>query len=457
MLDINWTFLTQLGFFLAFMAIVNLFLFRPMRAYLARRQRTIDNLKATAGGSESALAEISAEYTRKIARGPRGEPRPAAPTSARQALARAEGRARRGQAPGDPRRSTPRRTSWPRKSPPPARTCSARPGRSPPRSPPRSSGGPSDAPPAASRRRVARRRAAARHRSRSPPRAAATRRCPWTRSSGRWGSRSSTSRSSPSSGSSSSPSRSPRPWPTAARPCAAALEEATRRPARGRGPPRRVPGEGRRPRRRDRGAAQPGRRRHGARARHPRSGGEGRRRARRASTPARPSARRSPRPAPSCTARPRDLAVQLADRAACRPQITAADQQPPRRRVRQGDGGRAMIARTIGRRYAKALMAVAVERGETPEDLLAELEDVAVVLAERAALPRAAQPTRRSCSPTASRSLEPLPRRASQPRPLARNFLRLLLRKGRLGSAPRDRRGVPHPGRRAGRASSAPR
>jgi len=67
MLDINWTFLSQLGFFIAFMAIVNLFLFRPMRAYLARRQRTIDNLKATAGGSESALSEIAAAYTRKIA------------------------------------------------------------------------------------------------------------------------------------------------------------------------------------------------------------------------------------------------------------------------------------------------------------------------------------------------------------------------------------------------------
>ena len=66
MLDINWTFFSQLGFFLAFMAIVNLFLFRPMRAYLARRQRTIDNLKSTAGGSESALSEISAEYTRKF-------------------------------------------------------------------------------------------------------------------------------------------------------------------------------------------------------------------------------------------------------------------------------------------------------------------------------------------------------------------------------------------------------
>ena len=67
MLDINWTFLVQLGFFLAFMAIVNLLLFRPMRAYLARRQRTIDNLRATAGGSEAALSQISGEYARKIA------------------------------------------------------------------------------------------------------------------------------------------------------------------------------------------------------------------------------------------------------------------------------------------------------------------------------------------------------------------------------------------------------
>ena len=43
------------------------FLFRPRRAYLARRRRTIDNLKANAGGSETALAELSAEYTRKLA------------------------------------------------------------------------------------------------------------------------------------------------------------------------------------------------------------------------------------------------------------------------------------------------------------------------------------------------------------------------------------------------------
>lgn len=67
MLDINWTFLAQLGFFLAFMVIVNLFLFRPMRGYLARRQRTIDNLKATAGGSESAISELTSSYSRRIA------------------------------------------------------------------------------------------------------------------------------------------------------------------------------------------------------------------------------------------------------------------------------------------------------------------------------------------------------------------------------------------------------
>ena len=67
MLDINWTFLAQLGFFLAFMAIVNVFLFRPMRHYLARRQRTIDNLRAAAGGSESVVAELVASYSRTIA------------------------------------------------------------------------------------------------------------------------------------------------------------------------------------------------------------------------------------------------------------------------------------------------------------------------------------------------------------------------------------------------------
>jgi F0F1-type ATP synthase membrane subunit b/b' len=66
MLSINGTFLIQLGFFLAFMAIVNLFLFRPMRVYLARRQRTIDNLRASAGGSESAFTTLATEYNRRL-------------------------------------------------------------------------------------------------------------------------------------------------------------------------------------------------------------------------------------------------------------------------------------------------------------------------------------------------------------------------------------------------------
>lgn len=66
MLAINGTFLIQLGLFLAFMAILNVFLFRPMREYRARRQRTIDGLRATAGGSDAALAALTADYSLKI-------------------------------------------------------------------------------------------------------------------------------------------------------------------------------------------------------------------------------------------------------------------------------------------------------------------------------------------------------------------------------------------------------
>lgn len=66
MLEINGTFLVQLGFFLAFTLMVNVLVFRPMRAYLARRQRTIDNLRSGAGGAESTLAELSASYTRRM-------------------------------------------------------------------------------------------------------------------------------------------------------------------------------------------------------------------------------------------------------------------------------------------------------------------------------------------------------------------------------------------------------
>jgi len=66
MLEINGTFLVQLGFFLAFMLMVNVLVFRPMRAYLARRQRTIDNLRSDAGGAEGMLAELAATYTGRI-------------------------------------------------------------------------------------------------------------------------------------------------------------------------------------------------------------------------------------------------------------------------------------------------------------------------------------------------------------------------------------------------------
>jgi len=66
MLKIDGTFLVQLGFFLAFMLVLNVFVFRPMRAYLARRQRTIDNLRADAGGAQTTLDELAASYSTRI-------------------------------------------------------------------------------------------------------------------------------------------------------------------------------------------------------------------------------------------------------------------------------------------------------------------------------------------------------------------------------------------------------
>lgn len=66
MLEINVTFLVQLGLFLLFMVIVNTMLFRPMRQYLARRQRTIDNLRAGAGGSESEIERIASDYNHRL-------------------------------------------------------------------------------------------------------------------------------------------------------------------------------------------------------------------------------------------------------------------------------------------------------------------------------------------------------------------------------------------------------
>jgi F-type H+-transporting ATPase subunit delta len=93
-----------------------------------------------------------------------------------------------------------------------------------------------------------------------------------------------------------------------------------------------------------------------------------------------------------------------------------------------------MIARTIGRRYAKALMAVISARGQRPEDLLAELEGIAGTLA---AEPRFGE-LMANPKLLVSERLAALGRflDAVSPRPLARHFLRMLLEKGRLGALP---------------------
>ena len=93
-----------------------------------------------------------------------------------------------------------------------------------------------------------------------------------------------------------------------------------------------------------------------------------------------------------------------------------------------------MIARTIGRRYAKALMAVTTDRRENPEDMLAELEAAAGALAggprfgELMANPKVLLSERLA---SLGRFLDVL-----QPRPLARHFFEMLLKKGRLGALP---------------------
>ena len=89
-----------------------------------------------------------------------------------------------------------------------------------------------------------------------------------------------------------------------------------------------------------------------------------------------------------------------------------------------------MITRTIGRRYAKALMAATLARRESPEELLEELE---AVLAALDAEPRfrdlMTNPKVLLADRLASfaKLLDAL-----GPRPLARHYLQLLLRKGRL-------------------------
>jgi F-type H+-transporting ATPase subunit delta len=93
-----------------------------------------------------------------------------------------------------------------------------------------------------------------------------------------------------------------------------------------------------------------------------------------------------------------------------------------------------MIARTIGRRYSKALMAVAVERSLAPADLLTELEQVERTLAgEPRFLELLVNP--KVLLTDRLRSLGRL-LDAIGPQPLVRNFFEILLRKGRLAALP---------------------
>jgi F-type H+-transporting ATPase subunit delta len=89
-----------------------------------------------------------------------------------------------------------------------------------------------------------------------------------------------------------------------------------------------------------------------------------------------------------------------------------------------------MITRTVSRRYAKSLMAVAAERGAAPEGILADLENAAAFLAEQ---PRILELFKNPKLLMADR-LAALERflAASRLQPLNQNFLRLLLRKQRM-------------------------
>lgn len=90
-----------------------------------------------------------------------------------------------------------------------------------------------------------------------------------------------------------------------------------------------------------------------------------------------------------------------------------------------------MIARTVGRRYAKALMATAEARDAAPETLLAEIEAVARVFA---AEPRAVALLENPKLLAADRA-RILDRvlDATAPGPLVRHFLHTVLAKSRLG------------------------
>jgi F-type H+-transporting ATPase subunit delta len=89
-----------------------------------------------------------------------------------------------------------------------------------------------------------------------------------------------------------------------------------------------------------------------------------------------------------------------------------------------------MITRSVSRRYAKALMAVVLERGASPAEMLENLENAAIFLAEQ---PRILELFTNPMIPMGERQ-RALERflAASHLQPLNQNFLRLLLRKRRI-------------------------
>lgn len=93
-----------------------------------------------------------------------------------------------------------------------------------------------------------------------------------------------------------------------------------------------------------------------------------------------------------------------------------------------------MISRSIGRRYSKALMAVALERKESPETLLGELERLAKLIAdEPRALALLTNP-----KVLLTHRLQSLGHilDAIETPSLVRHFFEILLRKGRLVALP---------------------
>ena len=250
MLDINWTFLVQLGFFLAFMADRQPV---PLPSRCAPTWRAGSGPSTTSRPRRAAPSPPSPSSPRSTpARSPPPATRtsPAAPTSASR---RSPSSGRSSTRPSARRSSpsTPRRTSWRRKSPPPARTCSSETAgarRRDLRQGPREG---------RLMRRLLRAAAAlaprprpARRPPRSPPRAAGTRRCRWTTIL--WemgikvldvGDHRLLRVQVPLQADRAGHGRPQRGGARGAR-------GGHGRPARSRGPPRRVPGEGRRPRRR---------------------------------------------------------------------------------------------------------------------------------------------------------------------------------------------------------------